>query len=180
MKILAIDEKWIKNYENLYSISKDGVVTSYVHKKPRKMRNDIDKDGYFRIVLCKNKTRKKYFVHRLVAQTFILNPENKPEVNHKNGIKYDNRVQNLEWVTRKENEIHAYKNGLANSNGAKRHNSKAVIQLSKNSDKIIREYESIRQAERETGIHNESISMVCNNKQKTAGNFVWRFKEECI
>jgi hypothetical protein len=76
--------------------------------KERILKNSIDKYGYHRITI----RRKGYFVHRLVAQAFLSNPKSKKEVNHKNGIKTDNRIDNLEWCTRKENMRHALVNGL--------------------------------------------------------------------
>lgn len=73
-----------------------------------------DKDGYRKVGLKTDSTKKQkqFSVHRLVALHFISNPENKPEINHINGIKDDNRTDNLEWATRKENQVHAYKNKL--------------------------------------------------------------------
>lgn len=70
------------------------------------------RDGYYVVSFLDGCKRKQAYVHRLIAETFVPNPENKPQVNHKNGDKHDNRADNLEWVTAKENVIHAYRHGL--------------------------------------------------------------------
>jgi len=115
-------EKWkdIKGYEGLYQVSNLGNVksldriiwnghTKHLHKgrimKPKGNR-------YKDVILCKEGKSKKYYVHRLVAIEFISNTENKPQVNHINGIKEDNRIDNLEWVTASENGKHANSIGL--------------------------------------------------------------------
>lgn len=95
-----------------YKITKEGKVISLKHKKSVELKGEIDKDGYKRVLIYIDGKRKKFFVHRLVAQTFIPNPENKPQVNHKDGNKLNNHVNNLEWVTNKENINHAEKFGL--------------------------------------------------------------------
>lgn len=101
-----------------YQVSNLGRVRSYWDNN-HNMSNEShimvgvkDKDGYPRVHLHKNKKSIHYMVHRLVAKTFILNPENKPQVNHINGVKHDNRVENLEWCTTNENRQHAYDTGL--------------------------------------------------------------------
>lgn len=112
------DEIWkdIKGYENQYQISNLGNIRALSRKGQRKgverMKTRISNWGYPIISIWKNNKQKTFSVHRLVAETFIANPNNKAEVNHKNGIKTDNRVENLEWVTREENIQHAYNTGL--------------------------------------------------------------------
>jgi len=114
-----VEEIWkdIKGYEKLYQISNLGKVKSFCRSKERILKIGIRPDGYEQIFLCMHYSRKHYFVHRLVALHFLKNPENKPEINHKNGIKTNNCVDNLEWVTHKENMHHAILNGLENKRG---------------------------------------------------------------
>lgn len=93
-----------------YTIRKDGVV---VGRQNRPLNPFIDRDGYCVVSLLNGGKASKRFVHRLVAQAFIPNPENKSTVNHINGNKTDNRVENLEWATQSENNAHAYRTELA-------------------------------------------------------------------
>lgn len=104
-------ERWkdIEGYEGLYQVSNRGKIYSF--KSKRCLKGQITIWGYKQVELTNNNIISSLSIHRLVAQAFIPNPENKPEVNHKNGIKTDNRVENLEWVTSKENKIHAVEIG---------------------------------------------------------------------
>lgn len=125
-------EEWrdIKDYEGLYQISSLGRVKSlqrYVYhetqnhkalRRERILKTRLGERGYFYMSLCKNAKIKTFKVHRLVAFAFHDNPENKPTVNHKNGIKTDNRAINLEWATYSENQIHAFKTGLQKQKAA--------------------------------------------------------------
>ena len=120
-------KKDIKGYEGLYFVNDSGEIFSYpkkTRKGIRKLLVNIHKQGYSLIDLCKNGKIKKHLVHRLVAETFLDNFENKEQVNHINGIKNDNRVENLEWVTHSENQKHSILCGLRTTKGEKNSQSK--------------------------------------------------------
>ena len=109
--------KWIKNWEERYEVSDSGEVRSWYYgvKKldiPRPLKIKKDKYGYCAVSLHHKDVKKSYTVHRLVAEAFIPNPKNLPQVNHIDGDKNNNSVQNLEWCTNRENIVHAYKSGL--------------------------------------------------------------------
>lgn len=115
--------KDIIGYENEYQISKTGIVRSKdricVDSLGRRrfregivLSPDIAQNGYYRVTLAKNGVKKQKYLHRLIAIHFIDNPENFPQVNHKDGNKLNNSIDNLEWCTNQHNIIHAYKLGL--------------------------------------------------------------------
>jgi hypothetical protein len=130
--------KSIKGYEGIYEISNYGRVSSLPRKylpKGKILDYGVNNIGYPRVNLCKNGKVKPYLVHRIIAKAFIPNPNNKPQINHINGIKTDNRLENLEWTTQSENVIHAYKIGLCTNKGETHYLSKLtendVLQIRK-------------------------------------------------
>lgn len=175
--------KPIKDYEKFYEVSNLGNIKSLKSSK-KIMKKFEDNLGYLCINLQTNQhKKKKHRVHRLVAQAFIPNINNFPQVNHKDGNKQNNCVDNLEWCTAKYNIIHAYKNGLKkpywkDKFGINNKNSKQVYKIDINSNKIIKKYNSISDAKRELKIDNSSISKCCKNKQKTAYGYKWRYANE--
>jgi len=173
--------KDIINYEGIYQISNSGKVKSLLNNNLI-LHNNTDLKGYIYVNLYKNKKGTAFRVHRLVAIAFILNPENKPQVNHKDGVKSNNYDWNLEWNTQSENIKHAFKNGLnhisdeqkelhsklmkGNNYGVKNKgkkynggligkywdNSKPVNQLDLQTNKIIKTYKSATLAAKEVGL----------------------------
>ena len=124
-------------------------------------------NGYIKVYVYK----KTFFLHRLIALTFLKNPENKEQVNHKDGNKINNCVTNLEFVTNKENQIHKFQNGLGNNFTRK------IKQFDLN-DTFIKEFKSIVLASKETNINKCCISGVLRKRGKTAGGFIWKYYED--
>lgn len=176
-----MQEVWkdIKGYEGLYQVSNLGRVKSldrkrsdyrgdYANIKGQLKKTKEDNNGYLRVGLSKDGIKNKYSVHRLVAQAFIPNPENKLQVNHINGIKTDNRIENLEWCTNKENIQHASRKGLLKPNKKKVNQYKISIEL-------VNTYDSITEAAKSINRSVTDIHHVLNKKNKTAGGYIWKY-----
>jgi len=162
----------ISNWGNVKSINRT-IITSIGHKnklKSKLLKYCIDKGGYFNVGLSKNNKTKRYLVHNLEAKTFIPNPENKPTVNHIDGIKTNNYIDNLEWATISEQAIHALKYKLR----VMPNNGRNIIQLNSNGEKVNK-FNDVHEAQRLTNIGYSSIWKCCNNQRKTAGGFIWKY-----
>lgn len=186
------NEIWkpITGFEGLYEISNFGRVKSLSKKvksrwgyrttSERILKPRFDgRKNYYKVYLGAN---HEFQVHRLVAQAFIPNPKNKPQVNHKNGNKIDNRVDNLEWVTIGENGKHAFLNGLwkpawKGIKGSNSYFAKKVNQYNLDGT-FIKTWGSIVEIEQSLGISEPSISQCCNGKTKKSHGYIWKFFDE--
>ncbi|HWR30605.1 MAG TPA: NUMOD4 domain-containing protein [Negativicutes bacterium] len=160
--------KDIKGYEGLYQVSNLGNV--------RSLKNCIVLVGakntqYKTVSLCRNGVCVTNFRHRLVAEAFIPNLLNKRQVNHKDGNKHNNNVENLEWVTHKENMKHAYENNMRDFKEAR-----PVLQYDLSGD-LVNEYKTIHDAEK-AGFNHSHIISCCVGRRNEHGGYVWIYKED--
>ena len=151
--------KEIEGYEGLYQISNLGNVKSLKFGKERTLKPAKDKGGYLYVGLCKEGKRKNHYIHRLVARAFLPNPNNYPIINHKNEIKTDNRVENLEFCDAKYN---------INYGTAIEKRSKQVLCVETG---VI--YPSTMEVQRQFGFSQGYISSACNGRYKQAYGFHW-------
>jgi len=156
-------------YEWLYRATIDGKI--FWVKRGKILQYAHDKEWYANVCLRLKWLNRKSRVHRLVALTFISNPENKPYINHKNGIRDDNRVENLEWCTQKENVIHSFRNGRII------HNRKAVWMYDKITWEIIRTFPSVSEAwiSLWVCIHNISACARWARWRKSTWWYIWKY-----
>lgn len=163
-------EEWrdIDGYDGKYQVSNFGQVRSFKYKTPRILRAGL-MQGYLGVQLCKNGTIKTCKVHRLAAQAFIPNPDNKPQVNHIDGDKTNNRVDNLEWCTGAENATHALVTGLQKS-GAKLYNAKFTDEQASEILKLYvkgsREFGSVALSKKYGVSHNSILRLIHGQSYK--------------
>lgn len=182
-----MEEIWkdIKGYEGLYMISSYGNVKSLNYKGTGRegiltpFIDNREGKGYLRVTLCKNGKKKRFQVHRLVAEAFIPNPHNLPEVNHKSEIKSQNNVENLEWCdaqynmnygTARERTVEKTTNGKL---------SRQVFQYDLDNN-LINVFPSGKEVQRKLGYLQGNISSCCLGRLKTYKGFIWRYKEESV
>ena len=175
--------KDIKDYEGLYQVSNYGRVKSMNHKKEKIIKLIYNKNKYLKVSL----KRKQAMVHKLVAQTFILDKRNfkymsdedkknikldNLVINHKNEIKDDNRVENLEWCTSKYNNNY--------NNKGKRISKTKMKPVNQYDEKMnfLKEWSSIKEASESLKVNHSNIVACCKNRQKTSYGFVWKYKED--
>lgn len=172
-------KKRIKGYEK-YIIDEYGVITNTQTKKIKIPTLNYSGNGYLYVDLYNNGIKKRFYIHRLVAETFIKNNYNKPYVNHIDGNTMNNFYKNLEWCSPLENVQHASK-VLKKLTAYKKANDKRkrkVNQIDYITGKIIAVFDSIREAERKTGINSSYICQICKGKFKQCFGFSWCYVEE--
>ena len=179
---LDLFEQWlpIEGYEDLYQVSNLGRVKSLNYRKSNQeqiLKQDTNKKGYQQVQLYKDRKPKTFRVHRLVANAFIPNPNNLPQVNHKDEVKANNHVSNLEWCTVEYNINYGTRNEkvsklMYGKLGKDCPNSKQVIQLTL-SGEVVRKWDSTMDIQRELGYNQGNISKCCKGKRKTSNGYKW-------
>lgn len=175
----------IEGFEGLYKVSTKGVVitlgkgksTNPDKCKIREIKPRKKNNGYLQVKLSKEGKRFYLLLHRVVAKTFILNIDNKPEVNHIDGDKENNNLKNLEWVTSSENQKHAFKIGKQKAiKDIDNKQSKQILQFDLNGV-LLKKWYSINQVKREIGFNTFGIIKCCKKEKryKTAYGYKWEY-----
>lgn len=168
--------KDIKGYEGYYQVSDEGQIQRILKDGRTKTVKNRPNGKYYTVCLSKKGEKFTYAVHRLVAETFLGLPEERMEVNHKDGNKKNNRLENLEWVTQTENRIHAMEelNHFPFGKPARK-----INQLDPNTGEVIAHYHSLSDAAKAVGkiSARSSISLVCQGYQQTAYGSKWEYAD---
>ena len=166
------NEIWrdIPEYEKIYQVSNYGNIRLY--KNNRILKPSDDSCGYLQIVLTKNKKRKSYKIHKLVAKTFIPNPNNYPCVNHKDENKKNNFVENLEFCTIKYNCNYGTRTYRCTKHCFHKVNQYDGLFT------LMNTYNSLKEAQEKTGIKYQSISACCRGIIHSSGGWIWRYADE--
>lgn len=174
-----MEEIWkdIPEYENIYQASNFGNIKSI--KRNIILKPIIRNDGYLFVNLSKNGKSKPIKIHKIIAKTFLNNLYNYPVINHKDGNKSNNKVDNLEYCSQSYNLKEAYRIGIRKANKTNVGKRKKILQINKNG-KIINEWNSIKEASIQLHIKDSNISQVCKNKRNYAGGYIWRYVNEKI
>lgn len=157
------EEIWkeIQGFEGLYAVSNRGRVMNLESGKV--LKPQVNNNGYERVCLVKNKKRKKCYIHKLVANAFIENPNNLVQVNHIDENKRNNNVNNLNWMTASQNTIYSS------------HKRSCKVNQLTLDGQFIKEWKSFNEIERETGFNKGSINMCCKGRKKKAYDFKWEY-----
>ena len=163
--------KNVIGFENLYEVSNLGNVRNYKNKKL--LKGNIPKSGHHQVILRKDGGNICRLVHRLVAEAFIENPNNFQEVDHIDTNRSNNKIENLRWISREDNMRNP--NSFKNQKLAKLNKCKAVIGISLKDNSTL-EFDSLNDAQR-AGFIATNISKVAMGLRKSAGGYVWKFKD---
>lgn len=174
--------KEVEEFNGAYLISNKGRLKSVKrgikwngtirHQEDKIMSQVVNKSGYIEYQITYNGKHYGRKAHRLVAEAFIPNPENKPQVNHIDGNKTNNNVENLEWATNKENVVHAYKNELYK-------HVKPILQFNDNG-MFIKRWSNAAEITKELGFCKNTILLACNRKNHKTKGFTWIFEEDVM
>lgn len=169
--------KQIEGYDN-YMVSNLGRVKSlnYNHTGKEQVLKPLKHNkNYLMVILYKNGKYKNFKVHRLVAKTFLPNPDNKPCIDHINTNRSDNRVDNLRWVTQKENNNNPLtKEKQVGKIGKLSPNHKPILQFNLNGN-FIRRWDCAYDVQMELGFNQSNISSCCREERKTANGYIWKY-----
>lgn len=186
-----MEEVWkdVVGYEGRYIVSNFGRIRSlyreFVNKRgrimhitDRVMKTHLDECGYERVKLSGESGAKMTFVHRIVAESFIPNPNNHPMINHIDECKTNNRVDNLEWCDAKYNNVYGNRLELVSKILMCRSDLSKPVLMCDLSGNVLAEFGSIRDAARRVGGNQSFIGKACKGIYKTAYGHIWRYKNE--